>query len=165
MTPSTADAVSACGGWLFDRVMAGWDVLVLVAEPVDTRPMRILGVRAVDLEAALTSSLRDPRPHALAVAADLYDSDVRVRRLVRWSIGEGLAEVRLWGDRDTTELDGEIDVRIGDVSHRLSLAARAFKAQALAAAVGSWSTVADSELFRGGDLSDSAWTEDLSLVP
>ena len=164
MTPSTADAVSACGGWLFDQVMAGWDVLVLVAEPGDARPMRILGARAVDLEAALTSSLRDPRPHSLAVAADLYDSDVRVRRLVRWSIGEGLAEVRLWGDCGTTELDGGTDVRIGDVSHRLSVAARAFKAQALAAA-GSWCAVADSESFRGGELSDPARSEDLSLVP
>ena len=164
MTPSTADAVRACGGWLFDSVMAGWDVLVLEAEPGDARPMRILGARAVDLEAALTSTARDPRPHVLALAADLYTADARVRALVRWSIGQGLAEVRLWGDCGSARLDGEIDGRIGDVSHRLSVAARAFKAQALAAALGSVCSVAESEVFRGGELVPPPRTPDFTSV-
>lgn len=40
---SLADAVEGAGGWIFDRVMAGWTVNVGVAESCDTRPIEILG--------------------------------------------------------------------------------------------------------------------------
>ncbi len=30
IAPSVIDAVQFTGGWLFDRVMAGWDVTVLI---------------------------------------------------------------------------------------------------------------------------------------
>jgi hypothetical protein len=29
---TVADAVAAAGGWMFDRVMAGWDVRVMLAD-------------------------------------------------------------------------------------------------------------------------------------
>ena len=32
VAPSVVEAVRAAGGWMFDRVMAGWDVRVLVAD-------------------------------------------------------------------------------------------------------------------------------------
>ncbi len=38
VAPSVAEAVRHAGGWIFDRVMAGWDVNVLLAQPGDTRP-------------------------------------------------------------------------------------------------------------------------------
>lgn len=148
VAPSMVDAVRACGGWLFDRVMAGWDVMALVAEPCDTRPLQILGVRTVEMEAAFTSPVPGPWPHAVAVDARLYSRDARVRRLVRKSLDQGLTEVRLWGDRLPVELDGEPC----PVCHRLSVAARAFKAQALAAADVPAGSIGESEVFRGGEL-------------
>ena len=50
---SAADAVHSAGGWLYDRAMAGWEVTVLLPQSCDSRPLRILGVRAMDLEAGL----------------------------------------------------------------------------------------------------------------
>jgi hypothetical protein len=44
-------------------------------------------------------------------------------------------------------------LRAGSVSHRLSLAARAFKAQAMAAAELSGEPTADTEVFRRGEFS------------
>jgi hypothetical protein len=52
-----------------------------------------------------------------------------VHQLVRAATETGRTEIRLWGDAWPDDLDGRAD----DVSHRLSAAARAFKAQALAA--------------------------------
>jgi hypothetical protein len=109
------------GGWLCDRAMAGWDVTVLTARPAELRPLRILGARAAGLEPVLAAPVRGPLPQAMAVAAELYGSDPRVRALVHDALAGGVADVRLWGDLD------------GGVPHRLSVAARAFKTQALAA--------------------------------
>ena len=50
---SAVDVVRSAGGWLYDRVMAGWEVTVLLPHGRDTRPLRILGVRALDLESEL----------------------------------------------------------------------------------------------------------------
>ena len=41
--PSVVEVVRFAGGWLFDQVIAGWDVMVLTAEPGDDRPLQILG--------------------------------------------------------------------------------------------------------------------------
>jgi hypothetical protein len=46
IAPSAAEAVQYAGGWLFDQVMAGWDVTVITVEDDDPRPLDILGVRA-----------------------------------------------------------------------------------------------------------------------
>jgi hypothetical protein len=148
VAPTMADAVRSAGGWLFDRVMTGWDVVVLLGEPSDPRPSLILGARSAPLEAAFTPSVSGPRPHVLAVDARLYDADKRIRHWVHRSIDEGLTEVRLWGEH----LSPELDSRTGSVRHRLSVAARAFKAQALAAAAAPVGSIADSELFRSGEL-------------
>jgi hypothetical protein len=120
------------GGWLFDQVMAGWDVTVLTADDRDHRPLRILGARTADLETALSSPARGlgPWPQAIAVRADLAGSDERVRQIVLAALDGSLAEVMLWGGECPADLGG----RAGQSWHRLSAAARAFKAQALAAA-------------------------------
>src|SRR6476619_2963097 len=77
------DAVRFAGGWLFDRVMAGWEAVVILADDSDPRPLRMLGAHTGDLEVALPSAGSAPRPHALAVQAELYAADPRVRRVVR----------------------------------------------------------------------------------
>ncbi|HEU5026035.1 MAG TPA: hypothetical protein VFV01_14040, partial [Spirillospora sp.] len=128
-----ADAVRCAGGWLFDRVAAGWDVTVLTADHADPRPLRILGARPADLHCALSSPVRGPRPRAIAVCGGLYGSDPRVRRMVARARDESV-EITLWDGTGPVE---EAAGRAGEgewLPHRLSVAARAFKAQAMAAA-------------------------------
>ena len=137
------DAVRFAGGWLFDRVMAGWEAIVILADDADRRPLRILGAHTGDLEAALPSAGGAPRPHALAVQVELYASDPRVRRVVRGVLADGVVEVQFWGQVWPSDLDGGRPVQ-----HRLSVAARAFKAHALAAAAAPTDPIAATETFR-----------------
>lgn len=101
------DVVRSAGGWLFDRVMAGWDVQVTLTRACDVRPLQILGLRI--------GECRDD-PVALAVAGEL------------------------------------------------SGAARAFKAQALAAAGLDWSEPVPFEAFRGDNRSLLLIPPDLTPV-
>ncbi len=95
---SVTDVVTSAGGWLFDRRMAGWQVTVLVPDRVGERALQILGGTALDLDAGLAEIADDPeRAATLAVAADIYAADERVRRFVSAS-DRGHAEVALWGD-------------------------------------------------------------------
>jgi hypothetical protein len=123
------EVVKYAGGWLVDRVMAGWDVTVLIDSTEDLRPLEILGVETQDLESALDMWAERPHPQTVAVAAGLYAADARVREGVLNALEQGMTEVTLWGDCWPEELDASV----GTVQHQLSAAARAFKAQALAA--------------------------------
>lgn len=144
---NVVDVVMFAGGWLFDRAMAGWDVTVLLADRVDARPLQILGAQIVDLEHALESAADRPRPQTLAVAADLVGCDPRVRDGVLAALDRGVTEVTLWGETWPVELDQNVGV----VHHRLSAAARAFKAQALAAAALPGEVeIGSTETFRSG---------------
>ncbi|CAJ1581220.1 hypothetical protein [[Mycobacterium] wendilense] len=151
VAPSVRDAVSAAGGWMFDRVMAGWDVRVLIdperADAADDRALQILGADTGDLESALLTGPRGVRPHALAVAADLYEQDSRIREGIQQALDSGQTEVTLWGESWPDELDHS---SVGSVEHRLSVAARAFKAQALAALDCTEAGADVIELFRSG---------------
>ena len=149
VAPSVAEAVLHAGGWMFDRVMAGWDVNVLLAQPGDTRPLSILGAQTLDFESVLAAGDDQPHPQALAVAADLVDTDARVRTGVLRALDYGMTEVALWGDTHPVDLDRTVD----SVAHRLSSAARVFKAQALAAAAVGDLPVAPVETFRSGVMS------------
>ncbi len=139
-----ADAVRCAGGWLFDRAMAGWDVTVLVADHPDDRPLQILGAQILDLEYALATAGHRPPPQTLAVAADLFDCDPRVREGVLQALDQGATEVTLWGQTWPAELHDSV----GLVQHRLSAAARAFKAQAFAAAALTPVSIEPIETFR-----------------
>jgi hypothetical protein len=130
VAPTVLDAVKFAGGWVYDRVMAGWDVTVLVANDDDVRPLKILGADTLDLESVLEDWEDRPHPQTVAVAADLFDRDSRVLQHVRNALDQGATEVTLWGERLPAELDSSVD----SVQHQLSAAARAFKAKALAAA-------------------------------
>jgi hypothetical protein len=148
IAPSAAEAVRYAGGWLFDQVMAGWDVTVVAVDMGDTRALEILGVRARELDAMCANPIRGPFLQSIAVRTDLYHADERVRRLVLAAAEAGGAEIRLWGDVWPADFDDRAD----SVSHRLSLAARAFKAQAMAAADLGGEPTADTEVFRRGKL-------------
>jgi hypothetical protein len=148
IAPSLADVVRYAGGWLFDLVTGGWDSTVLTADHADPRPLRILGARPYDLETVLTGPPAGRCLHAIMVEANLYSSDARVRRMVYHASGEGLTEVMLWGADWPEDLDSTAD----PVRHRLSVAARAFKAHALAAAAVP-ADVSDIEVFRRNRIS------------
>lgn len=151
------DVVKFAGGWLFDRAMAGWDVTVLVADDVDARSLQILGAQIVDLENALKSVGQRPRPQTLAVAADLVGCDPRVRDGVLAALDRGVTEVTLWGETWPAELEESV----GLVHHRLSAAAKAFKAQALAASATADLEIGPTETFRCGTMACPSVAADL----
>jgi len=154
IAPSAAEAVRYAGGWLFDQAMAGWDVTVVTAEDGDPRPLDILGVRARTFDAAFAAPALGPCLQAIVLRADLYRDDERVRRLVLAAAEAGRAQIRLWGEvRPWGEIwPADFDGSGDPVSHRLSLAARAFKAQALAAADLPGAPTAETEAFRRVEL-------------
>ncbi len=153
---NSADAVRFAGGWMYDRVMAGWDVTVLLADRTNERPLHILGVATADLETALALWEERPHPQTVAVAADLFAGDERVRRGVLGALEQGLTEVTLWGD----DLPAELDDSVGPVAHQLSAAARAFKRQALTAAADA-GPVTGAETFRCGVMTTPSVAADL----
>jgi hypothetical protein len=128
--PTVLDAVKYAGGWIYDRVMAGWDVTVLVGDYDDLRPLQILGAEVLDLGSVLECWEDRPHPQTVAVASDVFDRDPRVLAHVRNALDQGATEVTLWGEQVPEELNGSVDC----AHHRLSAAARAFKARALAMA-------------------------------
>jgi hypothetical protein len=151
VAPTVLDAVKFAGGWVYDRVMAGWDVTVLIGEHGDIRPLDILGAQTLDLESVLASWEDRPHPQTVAVAADLFDIDSRVHQHVLNALEQGATEVTLWGDSLPAELGDSVD----SVQHHLSAAARAFKARALAAA-NDTTEVSHSETFRCGMMASVA---------
>ena len=98
VAPTVVEAVRAAGGWMFDRVMAGWDVRVLVTDGHDDRALQILGADGADLESVLQLGADGEHPHAVAVAADLYGTDSRIRDGIRLALESGQTEVTLWGE-------------------------------------------------------------------
>jgi hypothetical protein len=129
LAASMDDLVRLAGGWLFDQAQAGWDVNVWVLECPDLRPLTILGASPLDGDS--DTVLRGiPLHGALAVSAELLRGDSRVRARVLETAKRGAAEVTVWGERWPAELGSPVE----PAEHRLSVAARAFKARALAAA-------------------------------
>jgi len=136
----TSDVVAGAGGWLYDRVRAGWKVNVVVPVSCDVRPLEILGVQA--RHAGRDAGDLPAEPAALAVPARLFAADQGLRRHVTEALRRGTAEVTMWGPCATADLGYRVD----RVQYRLSTAARAFKAHALAAA-GITTAVANVEQF------------------
>jgi hypothetical protein len=151
VAPTVLDAVKFAGGWMYDRVMAGWDVTVLIRNDDDVRPLEIIGAETRDLESVLADWEDRPHPQTVAVAADLLEADPRVRQHVLNALDQGATEVTLWGERLPAELDRSVD----SVQHHLSAAARAFKSRALAAANDA-TDVSRSETFRCGMMASVA---------
>jgi hypothetical protein len=159
VAPTVADVVTHVGGWLVDRAMLGWDITVLIAQSQpDFRPLHILGAEPVALDSVLTGRTRLPVCDAISVDADLYFGDARVRRHVLGRLDGRRSEFTLWGGDWPTESDGCAAVAKTRViiEHRLSLAARLFKAHAVAAALESWpeGAVGPTETFCDGRLRD-----------
>ena len=125
---SAADVVQSAGGWLYDRVMAGWEVTALLPHGRDTRSLRILGVQASVAEARF--ALRRSTSQSLAVSAEAFTADARVRDKLLESLDDRLTEVALWGDGWPLGVNRAMT----RAQHVLSAAARRFKGYALPAA-------------------------------
>lgn len=143
------DVVQTAGGWLFDRVMAGWEVNVMLPQGYDSRPLRILGVEVLDLESDFDMAGMGHGLAASVAALTAYDC---VREVVRRALDKQRnrgTEVALWGE------GWPLGVTRGltSTSYRLSAAARAFKGQALRAAGIPCLSIAPTEKL----LTDSAW--------
>lgn len=124
------DVVGSAGGWLYDRVMAGWEVTVLLPNNRDTRSLRILGVSVADVESEFIDAALNSTSQTLAVSAAAFTVDARLRDKVLDALDNRMTEVALWGDGWPLGVDrGLIKAQ-----HLLSGAARRFKAAALAAA-------------------------------
>ena len=126
---SVEDLVRSAGGWLFDRISQGWTVNASMTAPGDFRALRILGLRTVSTRIDAGADIDVPSP--LAAGAEPFVSDARVwGSIVAAFTCGGEAEVTLWGD----SLPRRLNRNVKTVEHRLSAAARMFKAQALLAA-------------------------------
>jgi hypothetical protein len=125
-----ADVVRAAGGWLYDRVRAGWAVNVLLPQQCDTRPLQILGARAAHLESHFGPATTGVAVRGLAVSAEMFTSDPRIREEVLKALDHRMTEVTLWDDGWPLA----VGHRTNTVQHVLSAAARAFKHHALTAA-------------------------------
>lgn len=141
---SVGDVVQSAGGWLFDRAMAGWDINLHIDGSWDARPLRILGIDVHPLHETLAPPTTWPPGHSIAVAADVFTTDARVRKNAAGALERGLTEVTVWGDTWPPEFNRRAEA----VQHRLSAAARAFKAQALTAAALPSGSIALTETFR-----------------
>jgi hypothetical protein len=136
------DAVSSAGGWLCDRARAGWDVTVLVAGHEDARPIAILGATALGFDAAGATVLAlASQGVELAVTANVLTVDERVRADMLALLKKGGTAVTVWGEKWPAGFGGSTE----STEHRLSSAARAFKAHALEAATPEPEPVAATE--------------------
>ncbi|MEV0685376.1 hypothetical protein AB0I35_16080 [Nocardia sp. NPDC050378] len=145
------EVVTHAGGWLFDRSMAGWDVNVVLADVTDLRPLQILGATVLELEGPLSVPVHHSWPDVLAVAPDLLRTDHRVHDGVLNCLDNDLVEVVLWGSVPT-----EFRRHVEGMSHRLTGAARAFKARALAATDGAIGPMSAIEGFHSNTASHAA---------
>lgn len=136
---SIADLVGSAGGWMCDKARAGWDVKVVLTDDDDTRPVAILGASHVEAELSDVMKMA-ARGGALAISASVL-ADERIRAGVLGLVKRGLTQVTVWGQDWPIEFSRKAD----PVEHRLSAAARAFKAHALGATTASKGPVAGTE--------------------
>lgn len=140
-----AGVVSGIGGWLFDRAMAGWRVSVAADDCADERALRILGLKAVDLNGLWRSAEADVVAMT-AIGTDRFESGDQVGTLRRSG-----ADVVFFGAQGPDGVGGAVD----RVQYRPSAAALAFKAHALAVAGADQGSVGLVEtLFRCGRSAD-----------
>ncbi|ORA37779.1 hypothetical protein BST13_08060 [Mycobacterium aquaticum] len=154
-----ADVVASIGGWLFDRRMAGWGVTVALPDHRDDRALRILGIKAVELHGEWPATTHE-RIVTTVIAADLFDADDDVRSQVLASMRRGDGEVAFWGAGALGRFGGGLHA----TQYRLSAAAQAFKAHALAAVSDSITTSGAVETLLLGGRPAALFADDMVPV-
>jgi hypothetical protein len=128
VAPHADDVVAGIGGWLADHVSAGWKISVMLSEPVESLALRVLGIEPTPIDPMAWSC--EDTAHVIAIETGLYHRDKDLRPSIDAAIPDSGKEVLLWGP--TAHL------RPAQVLHPMhyepSGAARAFQAQAIAAA-------------------------------
>jgi hypothetical protein len=138
---SIVDLIGSAGGWMCDKARAGWDVKVALTDDDDVRPLAILGASPLGVDAELSDVMTlAGQGGALAVSAGVL-TDERIRASVLEILKRGLTQVTVWGQDWPADFGRTAD----PVEHRLSSAARAFKAHALGAATMATGHVAGTE--------------------
>jgi hypothetical protein len=128
-TPSVREAVGEAGGWIVDKVLAGWTVTVITDEADNgARAVKILGSQ-VSVHSALLDATCPP-PYAIALTSTFSAEEGRLQTFISQTLGNHATELRLIGTRPTRPRD----FVLLPTTHLLSPAARAFKAHSLAAA-------------------------------
>jgi hypothetical protein len=140
LAASTAELVGSAGGWMCDKARAGWDVRVVLTDDHDMRPLAILGASPLAGTELADVMKMASLGGALAVSVRVLADD-RIRAGVLGILKRGLTQVTVCGQDWPPEFNRKAD----PVEHKLSSAARAFKAHALGAATESEGQVAATE--------------------
>lgn len=136
VAPDVAAIVSGIGGWLCDRIRAGWKVRIVLENASNADALQILG----HFHAPSTSIRRDdgePAPSAIAIHEGLLAESPAVQGLLIEFLNQSIGEVVVFGERSTARRQG-----FTGLSYTLSPAARAFKCHARRA-VGLSSSIGD----------------------
>ncbi|MFZ0904115.1 MAG: hypothetical protein WAN71_09605 [Mycobacterium sp.] len=124
------ELVDFAGGWMCDRALAGWDLSVALPEPYDLRPLQIIGVTTLLSHQRFAAINDGDTTTSIAVTPGIVENNDHIRGVVLRALDQPAIEVTFWGPSIPSDLHGQLARR----QYRLSGAARAFKAQALAAA-------------------------------
>jgi len=113
-----------------DRTLAGWDVSVALSAPHDLRPLQILGVTTLVTHQRFESINDSGATTSIAITPSVFENNDHIRRVVLQALDQPDIEVTFWGP----SIPSHLHVQLARRQYRLSGAARAFKAHALAAA-------------------------------
>ncbi|MFV8164935.1 hypothetical protein ACNQVK_23095 [Mycobacterium sp. 134] len=129
VTDDVGEAVCAAGGWMIDRVRAGWRIEAVIPPDCDAKPLAILGVSATHADTESDPSWFTSRPAALAVGIGVLSPANPIRTQVHALMRDPGIEITIWGDGGFTS-----GRNFEAVQYQLSRAAQAFKAHAMRAA-------------------------------
>lgn len=140
-----SEVVCAAGGLIYDWSSGGWDIVVHLAATSDGRPLQILGARTRPLTSP--DSLRSGSlwPDAIIASPLVYRQEISVRDYFTRALLRNHAATAMLGDNWPAGLGQDI----GQVKHRLSPGARAFKLQAMLAAELAPASLDSVEILRG----------------
>lgn len=125
---SVREVVAEAGGWIVDRVLAGWRVTLITDADDGESAGRILGCD-VTIGSAITDASRPP-PYGIVLTSARCRTDSELQQCIADALDRQIAELSIIGVRAS----GRCDHRLRPITHRLSSAARAFKAYAQVAA-------------------------------
>ncbi|VEG47039.1 Uncharacterised protein [Mycolicibacterium flavescens] len=158
VSATVADAVRHAGGLMFDRVRAGWRVVVVTNDSADSTALTILGTHTQspgepeEIPAKSGRVVRTRIMPADSLFVDRRPAGVPLNR------AEPGSQLLFWGPRVNCEPAGPVY----PVRHELSPAARRFKAHALHAA-GLATHVEPSEEFWSNEVVDADLLVDVWL--
>jgi hypothetical protein len=146
--PSADDVVAVAGGYMYDYARAGWDIIAACNDAVESNALRVLGVTPVDLNAVLKrESVSAMDRWSSARTLNTHDAILGV---LRGASRDPLLDVQVF--RSVPPGSGG-SAPSGQMHHRLTTVARAFKQHALRSFQEPASVVDPTETFRVRTLS------------